>query len=223
MSFPNEEAAFLGHPNVYVITFGMNKVESQSERALIHTMLTIQRVLVRAQHVPVRCFATSASRSTDAQEHLKTWDDYFKLRSKRRTYDRLFQIPSGVAGLLGGGAYVSQLEVDPTQLVFGQDPLLMYALGILGCGFGGFLVGPVIGGTMFKLLNRDKVRQLEERDKAFYEHLVRNRADARLNSIRNPVPDYYGEKINSVRDYRAWLRKQREHTRKGTFGGAFEE
>lgn len=27
--------------------------------------------------------------------------------------------------------------------------------------------------------------------------------------MSNPVPDYYGEKIGSVKDYRQWLKDQR--------------
>ncbi|SAM06853.1 hypothetical protein [Absidia glauca] len=67
------------------------------------------------------------------------------------------------------------------------------------------------------------VTAMDARDKTFYEHIKKNRADARLNSIRNPVPDYYGEKIQSVEDYRSWLRKQREHHRKGVFGGSADD
>lgn len=80
-------------------------------------------------------------------------------------------------------------------------------------------MGPLFGNGLFKLMNRKYATAMDIRDKEFYEHIKKNRADARLNSIRNPVPDYYGEKIQSVQDYRSWLRKQREHYRKGVFGG----
>lgn len=77
----------------------------------------------------------------------------------------------------------------------------------------------MFGNTLFKLTNRKTAHAMNIRDKEFYEHIKKNRADARLNSIRNPVPDYYGEKVQSVHGYRSWLRKQREHYRKGVFGG----
>lgn len=54
-------------------------------------------------------------------------------------------------------------------------------------------------------------------DKEFFKHIVKNRADPTANSVRNPIPDYYGEKIKSVSEYRAWLRKQREYRRKAHF------
>lgn len=38
--------------------------------------------------------------------------------------------------------------------------------------------------------------------------------DPSANSIANPVPDYYGEKIGSVQGYRQWLKDQRAYNRK---------
>ncbi|KAI8393969.1 mitochondrial import protein Pam17-domain-containing protein [Radiomyces spectabilis] len=150
---------------------------------------------------------------------IPTWNDYFKLRSKRRVYETLSYAPSTIIPAVGAGAYFLQLQVDPTGSIMGMHPLAAAAVGVFGAGFGGFLAGPVFADAFFKLLNRKYVPEMDQRDKEFYEHIKRNRADARLNSIRNPVPDYYGEKIKSVADYRSWLRKQREHYRKGVFGG----
>ena len=70
---------------------------------------------------------------------------------------------------------------------------------------------------MWKARLGDTGKKMEEKDKVFYDHVVKNRSDASLNSIRNPVPDYYGEKVGSLREYRGWLRKQREHQRKAMF------
>jgi import inner membrane translocase subunit TIM23 len=53
-----------------------------------------------------------------------------------------------------------------------------------------------------------------QKDKDFYSHIKRFRADPASSSVNNPVPDYYGEKINSVADYRRWLKDQRAFTRK---------
>jgi import inner membrane translocase subunit TIM23 len=54
-------------------------------------------------------------------------------------------------------------------------------------------------------------------DRELYRHIVKYRSDPSLSSARNPLPDYYGEKIRSLRDYRRWLRRQLEHRRKSTF------
>ncbi|RMY45867.1 hypothetical protein D0865_09648 [Hortaea werneckii] len=41
------------------------------------------------------------------------------------------------------------------------------------------------------------------------ELIKKHRADPASSSPQNPIPDYYGEKIGSVKDYRRWLKDQR--------------
>lgn len=48
-----------------------------------------------------------------------------------------------------------------------------------------------------------------QKDRAFYHRISQRRVDPSSSSIQNPVPDYYGEKIGSVADYRRWLKDQR--------------
>ncbi|KAG2218362.1 hypothetical protein INT45_012504 [Circinella minor] len=150
---------------------------------------------------------------------IASWDDYFKLRKKRRAYELVTCVPSTIAPAFGSISYFAQLEIDPFTTFFGLDPVMASAVATVGAGFGGFMIGPMVGNLIFKAMNNKIAPAMDARDKEFYEHIKANRADARLNSIRNPVPDYYGEKIQSVHDYRSWLRKQREHYRKGVFGG----
>ncbi|CEI97388.1 hypothetical protein RMCBS344292_11522 [Rhizopus microsporus] len=171
----------------------------------------------------VRLFVTSSNSSSQQQQQqqnvIPTWNDYFKLRKKRRTYEVTSYVPCTIAPAFGTFSYFVQMEVDPFTKILGMDPLMAAVVTTAGAAFGGFLLGPVFGNTLFKLMNRKIAPAMDARDKEFFEHIKKNRADARLNSIRNPVPDYYGEKIQSVHDYRTWLRKQREHYRKGVFGG----
>ncbi|KAI9016238.1 mitochondrial import protein Pam17-domain-containing protein [Phycomyces nitens] len=163
------------------------------------------------------------STSSESERLIPTWDDYFKLRKKRRMFELAAYPPSTILPIITTGAYCMNLQVDPTETYLGLDPVTGLGLLTLSTGFFGLLLGPLFGDALFKLTNRKMIPEMEIRDKAFYEHIKNNRADARLNSIRNPVPDYYGEKIQSVADYRAWLRKQREHYRKGVFGGNVED
>ncbi|OBZ81545.1 Presequence translocated-associated motor subunit PAM17, mitochondrial [Choanephora cucurbitarum] len=157
--------------------------------------------------------------SVEGQDLLPTWNDYFKLRKKRRAYEVAAYLPSTTGPLVGAFGYFAQMEVDPYTKILGLDPLMGAILCTGAAGFVGFLMSPSVGNVFFKLFNRKYLRVMDQRDKAFYEHIKQNRAPARFNSIRSPIPDYYGEKINSVQGYRNWLRKQREHIRKGTFGG----
>ena len=48
-----------------------------------------------------------------------------------------------------------------------------------------------------------------QKEKSFYDRIKRYRADPAASSPQNPIPDYYGEKIASVKDYRRWLKDQR--------------
>lgn len=53
-----------------------------------------------------------------------------------------------------------------------------------------------------------------QKEKQFYQRIKRYRADPASQSMANPVPDYYGEKVDSVAAYRQWLKDQRGFTKK---------
>ncbi len=53
-----------------------------------------------------------------------------------------------------------------------------------------------------------------QKETEFYKRIKSHRVDPSTNSFQNPVPDYYGEKIGSVTDYRHWLKDQRAYNRK---------
>ena len=53
-----------------------------------------------------------------------------------------------------------------------------------------------------------------QKEKSFYARIKRYRADPSSSSPQNPIPDYYGEKVASVKDYRRWLKDQRAFNRK---------
>ncbi|KAF0421506.1 mitochondrial import protein Pam17 [Gigaspora margarita] len=145
-----------------------------------------------------------------------TWNDYFTLRRRRRIAERVITIPTTLGGFGLSLGYVATREFDPTP-IFGQEPIIIYGIGTLVCGLSGLLIGPILGSSLWKLFHQEEVRLMEQRDREFYEHIRKNRADPSLHTLRNPAPDYYGEKIKSVADYRKWLRKQREIVKKGTF------
>lgn len=134
------------------------------------------------------------------------WNDFLHLRRQRHKAELLTSIPTAFAGLLGGMSYFATLEIDPTQLVLGQDPILVYGGATVACGGFGWLLGPIIGGSIWKLVHRKKAALIGQREKEFYLHVKRNRVDPSRQSFNNPVPDHYAEKIGSLSDYRRWLR-----------------
>jgi hypothetical protein len=63
----------------------------------------------------------------------------------------------------------------------------------------GYLVGPTIGSLLYSAthpsLSRGSPSPLEVMDKAFYDHIKANRASPAFQSVNNPAPDFYGEKV----------------------------
>lgn len=45
-----------------------------------------------------------------------------------------------------------------------------------------------------------------QKNAEFLRHVQKNRPDPSKQTYANPVPDYYGEKIGSLKEYRRWLR-----------------
>jgi mitochondrial import inner membrane translocase subunit TIM23 len=56
----------------------------------------------------------------------------------------------------------------------------------------GYLVGPILGSTLWRVTHRRTMALIEERDREFHRHIVRNRVDPTAQSATNPVPDFYG-------------------------------
>lgn len=116
------------------------------------------------------------------------------------------------------------IHLDSTSLIFSQgiDPLLFFGGATLGCmGMyctyvpplvtprsptfpylgAGYLVGPILGSTLWRVTHRRTMALIEERDREFHRHIVRNRVDPTAQSAMNPVPDFYGEQAHDCVHY----------------------
>jgi hypothetical protein len=93
--------------------------------------VTTQPVLIGANQ-GVRSFTTSPSQQQNQKQQppqaIQNWDDYFKLRAKRRNYERICCIPSSITALGAAGTYFTQLEIDPLHTVFGMEALPVYGM-----------------------------------------------------------------------------------------------
>ena len=108
-------------------------------------------------------------------------------------------------------------HIDSPSLTFSQgiDPLFFFSGATLGCmGMSlcpsgsyprsptflylgaGYLVGPILGSTLWRVTHRRTMALIEERDREFHRHIVKNRVDPRAQSATNPVPDFYGEQAH---------------------------
>ncbi|GAC99234.1 potential mitochondrial protein Fmp16 [Pseudozyma hubeiensis SY62] len=164
--------------------------------------------------------ASSSSPSPTTEQivpHL-SWDKYLQLRRSRRLAGMVTTIPTTFLAGAAAGSYFLTLELDPTNTIAGLDPVYINAGLTLASAGLGWLVGPTVGSSMWSLLHRSNATQIAQKDHDFYEHIKRNRVDPTRQSVQNPVPDYYGEKIGSIKQYRQWLRDQAAFRRKAAHG-----
>ncbi|KAJ3158728.1 TIM23 complex component [Geranomyces michiganensis] len=146
-----------------------------------------------------------------------TWDQYFALRKSRRNWERSGGILGGASGLAGGGYYFGTVaEFDPTMQIMSLDPTMAYALAVVAVAGAASAAGTLIFGQLWRLkTDRSVAEGLDGRDRVF-QHLIKTNRPKEI-PIANPIPrqmnsglpDYYGEKIDSVDAYRDWRRKQR--------------
>ncbi|OMJ13955.1 Presequence translocated-associated motor subunit pam17, mitochondrial [Smittium culicis] len=118
--------------------------------------------------------------------------------------------------MVSGATYLSTIPLgEIPDFGTGIDPMFTISACVLVCGALGFTAGGIFGRTLWKLMNRRELTRMDIKEKVYFEHIQNNRSDPRLSSYRNPLPDYYGERVTSVKGYRTWLKKQRIHESKG--------
>lgn len=108
---------------------------------------------VRRQSTQAKLSAASPASSAGNEI---TWDEFFRLRKQRRTFGLVASVPSTLLGLGAGFAQLATVEIDPGQTILGLDPLIVYGVGIVGCGGLGWLLGPLFGQGIWKLIHRRK-------------------------------------------------------------------
>ncbi|EDO19010.1 hypothetical protein Kpol_2002p81 [Vanderwaltozyma polyspora DSM 70294] len=157
---------------------------------------------------------TSSSSSSSSSNDLLTWTEFFQLRKKQRKINVGSSAFTALVGANVSWAYLSTMQIDPTQTILGFDPLVVISAGLIASGTLGYLFGPLLGSQLFQLSNRSKLTAFNNKNKEFLKKIIHNRVDASSQSFSNPVPDYYGEKIGSLKEYRQWLRDCHAYRRK---------
>ncbi|KAF5373604.1 hypothetical protein D9758_000960 [Tetrapyrgos nigripes] len=143
-----------------------------------------------------------------------SWPEYLKIRKQRRTWQNVMAIPCSILGLVGGASYFGSLETDPTKPILGIDPFMFYGICTVATTGSGYLVGPSIGNAVWRLAHRRIAPMVDAQDRVFYKHIARNRVDPSLQNPTSPIPDFYGEKIGSLSQYRQWLRDQAKYKKR---------
>lgn len=171
--------------------------------------------LLRRSITGLRFNSTAASSNGAANTTSLTWNQFLNLRKVERRYNLFSSVFTTAIGAGIGLYYISQIEMDPTTLtIFGFDPILVTAVTLVATGGLGYLAGPSIGSRVFKLTNKKNLSVYELKNSVFLKHIIKNRVDASRQSFSNPVPDFYGEKIFSLKDYKQWLRDCNAYRRK---------
>ncbi|KAI0034038.1 mitochondrial import protein Pam17 [Vararia minispora EC-137] len=177
----------------------------------------------------IRYQSTKQSAMSGLPRAALSWEKYLAIRKQKRKWEVTMTVPCVILGLVGGASYFGSLEVDPTKPIFvrlylvlmacltprqGVDPMIFFGGATLGTAGLGYLLGPIIGSQLWRTTHRRTLALIEAKDREFHAHIVKNRVDPTAQSATNPVPDFYGEKIGSLRDYRQWLRDQAKYKRK---------
>lgn len=124
------------------------------------------------------------------------WEDYFKLRRSRRTWGTVAAVPTTLAGVMFGGGYFANLETDPNSTILGLEPIYAYGIAVLGCVGLGWLSGPVLGNTLWRLSHRNVLSKMESMDNVFLRHVQNRRVDPSRQSVYVPVPSTGGVSLS---------------------------
>lgn len=155
----------------------------------------------------IRFNSTGASPKSD-------WTEYFRLKKLNNRLNVTSSVFTALGGSLATLTAIGNVEIDLEKPIMGFDPIMVFAgVVILGGGFG-YILGPFIGSALFNLKYKANLRQFKLRDELFLQKIKKHRVDPSSQSFSNPVPDYYGERIYSLKDYRQWLRDCNAYRRK---------
>ncbi|KAL2126687.1 hypothetical protein VTI74DRAFT_391 [Chaetomium olivicolor] len=160
--------------------------------------------------------AAKAQAAAHPEQVKLDWNTFFQLRKARRRWQFAFSV---VGAFSSGSAGALVLSSGMADSVVGQIPLdPLITLGLMTMSFAalGWLVGPSIGTAVFNALKSKYKGPMAVKESEFFARIKKHRVDPSASSVRNPVPDFYGEKISSVAGYRQWLRDQRAFNRKKT-------
>ncbi|KAG8525275.1 uncharacterized protein KY384_008919 [Bacidia gigantensis] len=149
------------------------------------------------------------------QKQPLTWNAFLRLRRIRRRYNLISSIALASATTAGGAFVIGdESRSMETFNIMGIDPIFVMGFATLACGAVGWLAGPVVGSGIFGIVYRRLGPEMAAKEKDLFQRIKKQRVDPSNSSSSNPVPDYYGEKIGSVGQYRTWLKDQKAYNRR---------
>lgn len=173
---------------------------------------------------PSLCRTRNASTSTSSESSPTTaldWNTFFRMRTVRRRYALASSIITSICSTAGGLIAFSEIPslADNITKIIPTDPVIGIGIATFGATFFGWLIGPAFGNGLWRLLHRSRLAEFNIKERGFFERIKNHRVNPTGASASNPVPDFYGEKVQSVAGYRRWLKDQRAFNRKK--GGSY--
>lgn len=96
-----------------------------------------------------------ASPSTSPSEVPLDWNTFFKLRASRRRYSLISSVLASITSTAAGVQILSAQDLDALGAqVMGLDPFIVLGLATAGFGAMGWLIGPILGNTVWGLVHR---------------------------------------------------------------------
>ncbi|KAL6818365.1 mitochondrial import protein Pam17 domain-containing protein [Trichoderma sp. SZMC 28013] len=234
-SFSPSQLSARAHPGVFALNKSLaranhslsvsSSISKPSASALSSPRPSIVSLVARRSSSPtsssssVRLYSSSspssaATGSSSSSVPALDWNSFFKLRLRRRRIQLLFSVVTGLIGGAAGTIFLAEGFAEPLIAQIPLDPFFTLGIMTMACAGLGWLIGPTLGNQVFYIINRRFKTQMMQKEGEFFARVKRHRADPTNSSAGNPVPDFYGEKIQSVAGYRRWLKDQRAFNKK---------
>ncbi|PVH16508.1 uncharacterized protein CXQ87_004801 [Candidozyma duobushaemuli] len=142
------------------------------------------------------------------------WVEFFRLRKQNKMLNTAASICTAGLTAFGTLEYLGNIEIDIEKPIFGIDPFMILGGAVVLSGAVGYLFGPFIGTPLFNLTRSAILPSFKNKEEQFLRRIKRYRVDPSSQSFSNPVPDYYGERIYSLKTYKQWLRDCNAYKRK---------
>jgi mitochondrial import inner membrane translocase subunit TIM23 len=140
---------------------------------------------------------------------MMNWPDFFKQRTKLAWMQRLAGIPAVFGFLTAEGAILAMPVFDPTQTIFGFDPLLAVGATTLVGSIASYFIGNGLASVIWRRFRPAVASSYDAKMTDFYKRVSKYRANVPPSPTElNFTLDFYGEKIRSIEDYKTWLRRQ---------------
>ncbi|KAL8415116.1 hypothetical protein RB594_006085 [Gaeumannomyces avenae] len=132
---------------------------------------------------------TSSNTSTAAapeDDKAMDWNTFFTLRKQRRRLQLVFSTVACLGGGTAGAMFLSTGTLDGLVSQLPLDPFI--TLGLMTFSFAalGWLIGPIIGTTVFYMFKRSIKKVMTKKEVQFFARVKKNRVDPSSASASNP-------------------------------------